>query len=164
MKELIDELKEAHRELIKWLNTECPAVALPLEPYTTADLSHNFCEGLRNRLDNISALESEQQESQIPVSNEAWYGIKNEFIAWDNEGHSNASQRQILDWFESKLSPAKVLTDEEIEKWAVKAETVYLLTNAKLIPKELIIYGAKAYQGGRIHKWLGKESTISRNG
>ena len=44
---------EKYRELIEWLNDECPAVSPPLEPYTTADLSHDFAEKLRTKLDDL---------------------------------------------------------------------------------------------------------------
>lgn len=52
-------LKQNINELIEWLNQECPAVAPPLEPYTNYDLSHDFCEGLRVRLDYIQSLHTE---------------------------------------------------------------------------------------------------------
>lgn len=44
---------EKYRELIEWLNNECPAVFPPLEPYTTADLSHDFAEILRSKLNDL---------------------------------------------------------------------------------------------------------------
>jgi len=44
---------EKYKELIDWLNDECPAVSPPLEPYTTADLSHDFAEILRSKLDDL---------------------------------------------------------------------------------------------------------------
>ena len=53
-----DELIEARDELIEWLNQECPLVAPPLEPYTNYDLTHNFCDGLRIRLDKIEQLKA----------------------------------------------------------------------------------------------------------
>jgi hypothetical protein len=45
-------------DLIEWLNSECPNVAPPLEPYTTADLSHDFAEKLRDKLNELSELKS----------------------------------------------------------------------------------------------------------
>jgi hypothetical protein len=54
-----DEQIEALEELVEWLDSECPKVVPPLEPYTTADLSHDFAEKLRTRLDE---LESKLQE------------------------------------------------------------------------------------------------------
>jgi hypothetical protein len=51
MKTKLNDLKN---ELIAWLNDECPACFPPLTPYTTADLSHGFTEGLRIRLDEIT--------------------------------------------------------------------------------------------------------------
>ena len=39
------------------------------------------------------------------MKEELWKEIEKDFIAWDNEGHSNASQRQILDWFNKRLQP-----------------------------------------------------------
>ena len=44
---------EKYKELIDWLDNECPAVCPPLEPYTTADLSHDFAEKLRTKLDDL---------------------------------------------------------------------------------------------------------------
>jgi len=60
--ELIEKLNEAKMELIAWLNDECPACFPPLEPYTTADLSHDFAEKLRERLDNIIILKGQLYE------------------------------------------------------------------------------------------------------
>lgn len=34
---------------------------------------------------------------------EMWQSIESDFIKWDNETHSNASQRQILDWFKERF-------------------------------------------------------------
>lgn len=48
-----DQQTEKYKELIEWLNDECPAVSPPLEPYTTADLSHDFAEKLRTKLDDL---------------------------------------------------------------------------------------------------------------
>lgn len=48
-----DQRIEKYRELIEWLNDECPTVSPPLEPYTTADLSHDFAEILRSKLDDL---------------------------------------------------------------------------------------------------------------
>ena len=48
-----DQQIEKYKELIEWLNDECPAVSPPLEPYTTADLSHDFAEILRSKLDDL---------------------------------------------------------------------------------------------------------------
>jgi len=50
---LESEQTEKYKELIEWLNDECPAVCPPLEPYTTADLSHDFAEILRSKLDDL---------------------------------------------------------------------------------------------------------------
>jgi hypothetical protein len=50
---LYQEKIEALEELVEWLDSECPKVAPPLEPYTTADFSHDFAEKLRTRLDDI---------------------------------------------------------------------------------------------------------------
>ena len=50
---LESEQTEKYKELIEWLNDECPAVSPPLEPYTTADLSHDFAEILRSKLDDL---------------------------------------------------------------------------------------------------------------
>lgn len=47
------EQTEKYRELIEWLSDECPTVCPPLEPYTTADLSHDFAEILRTKLDDL---------------------------------------------------------------------------------------------------------------
>ena len=48
-----DQQIEKYKELIDWLDNECPAVCPPLEPYTTADLSHDFAEKLRTKLDDL---------------------------------------------------------------------------------------------------------------
>ena len=45
-----------------------------------------------------------------------WYKIREDFIAWDNEGHSNASQKNILDWFEERLLKEEAVKDELYEK------------------------------------------------
>ena len=47
------EQTEKYKELVDWLDSECPAVCPPLEPYTTADLSHDFAEKLRSKLDDL---------------------------------------------------------------------------------------------------------------
>jgi len=44
---------EKYKELIDWLDNECPKITPPLEPYTTADLSHDFAEKLRSKLDDL---------------------------------------------------------------------------------------------------------------
>jgi len=54
-----DELIKAQDELIEWLDQECPSVAPPLEPYTNYDLTHDFCDSLRMRLDKIEQLKKE---------------------------------------------------------------------------------------------------------
>ena len=53
MESYASEQTEKYKELIEWLNDECPAVSPPLEPYTTADLSHDFAEKLRTKLDDL---------------------------------------------------------------------------------------------------------------
>lgn len=53
MRVYANEQTEKYKELIEWLNDECPAVLPPLEPYTTADLSHDFAEILRSKLDDL---------------------------------------------------------------------------------------------------------------
>jgi hypothetical protein len=63
MKEkLLKQIDGKKDELIAWLNEECPGCFPPLEPYTTFDLSHDFCDLLRNRLDDIFYLESQLAE------------------------------------------------------------------------------------------------------
>ena len=71
MKTKEKELIDLKNELVACLNDECPKCFPPLEPYTTADLSHSFAESLRIRLDEItikrgelSALESQPEQSQ----------------------------------------------------------------------------------------------------
>lgn len=56
MKTTEQQLKDQLFELINWLEKECPSVAPPLEPYDNSDLSHNFTELLRIRLDEIYIL------------------------------------------------------------------------------------------------------------
>ena len=53
MEAYASEQTEKYKELIDWLDNECPAVCPPLEPYTTADLSHDFAEILRSKLDDL---------------------------------------------------------------------------------------------------------------
>jgi len=38
-----------------------------------------------------------------------WSQIEKDFIEWDNEGHSNASQRDILNWLKERFTPVTVL-------------------------------------------------------
>jgi len=56
-----DKLTKVQEELIEWLDQECPSVAPPLEPYTNYDLTHDFCDGLRIRLDKIEQLKKQLQ-------------------------------------------------------------------------------------------------------
>lgn len=42
-------------------------------------------------------------ESKIKEQSESWQQIEQDFIKWDNETHSNASQRQVLDWFKERF-------------------------------------------------------------
>ena len=75
MKTTQEKLNEAKNELIAWLNDECPKCFPPLEPYTTFDLTHDFCNGLRNRLDNIIILKGELYESselKSRLKDESW--------------------------------------------------------------------------------------------
>lgn len=58
------ELDEAKIELIAWLNDECPSCFPPLEPFNTSDLSHDFAEKLRERLDNISIIKGQILEAE----------------------------------------------------------------------------------------------------
>ena len=78
------------------------------------------------------------------MKTEIWNQIEKDFIAWDNEGHSNASQRQILDWFKDRLR-----ANEELKKQGdtlYEKEFVAWLIN----PKELTNpFGINAY--GRVY-------------
>jgi len=56
---IIEKLSDLKNELIAWLNDECPKTFPPLEPYTTADLSHDFADLLRIRLDEITITRGE---------------------------------------------------------------------------------------------------------
>jgi len=63
-------LIEQYRELVNWLDTECPKVVPPLEPYTTADLSSNFVELLRIRLDEIDLIRTKLiKQNEKTISN-----------------------------------------------------------------------------------------------
>lgn len=72
-----------------------------------------------------------QPQLQSPVKVIDWDELKKEFILWDNEGHSNASQRQILDWFKehlpafqsTDLKSVKELTEDEIREWMKSTST-----------------------------------------
>jgi hypothetical protein len=44
-----------------------------------------------------------------------WKQIEKDFIEWDNEGHSNASQRQILNWFEKRFSQKFKKLEQELQ-------------------------------------------------
>ena len=57
-----EKLENAKIELIAWLNDECPKWFPPLKTYITADLSHDFAEILRKKLDNIIILKGRQAE------------------------------------------------------------------------------------------------------
>lgn len=59
-------LIEKQKELVEWLNQECPSVAPPLEPYTNYDLTHTFCDSLRLRLDKIASIKFELAKEQEP--------------------------------------------------------------------------------------------------
>jgi hypothetical protein len=59
-----DKLIEKYKELVDWLDSECPTCLPPLEPFTTFDLSHNFAENLRDRLDELFQFELEIEKEQ----------------------------------------------------------------------------------------------------
>ena len=46
---------------------------------------------------------SNTELNQIKMTTEKWNKIEREFVKWDNAGHSNASQREILDWWKAKI-------------------------------------------------------------
>jgi hypothetical protein len=65
-----------------------------------------------------------------------WNIIERDFIEWDNSTHSNASQRQILDWFKEHLIPESGQTNEEyLAECIEKAEPN--LSKIKDVDKEL---------------------------
>ena len=39
----------------------------------------------------------------MKTTEEQWKEIEKSFVDWDNSTHSNASQRQIMDWFREKF-------------------------------------------------------------
>jgi hypothetical protein len=86
-------LIEKQKELIEWLNQECPSVAPPLEPYTIYDLTHTFCESLRFRLDEIASLESKLAKEQM----------KEDLPDWDN--------------YKAPQEPEGVTAEEILNKW-----------------------------------------------
>lgn len=44
-----------------------------------------------------------------------WKQIEKDFIEWDNATHSNASQRQILDWFKKRVEKQGSISPADIE-------------------------------------------------
>ena len=81
------ELENAKMELIAWLNDECPSCFPPMEPCITADLSHDFAEKLRERLDNIiilkgelAALESDKQAINQPIGSTTDFVVNQPFF------------------------------------------------------------------------------------
>lgn len=121
------EIRDAKIELIAWLNDECPPCFPPLESYTMADLSHDFAEKLRERLDNIIilkdqlselvALESESEEKELyekvyikseadlPNAERTMYfvGVKD-----------NLNPEDLYEWFNHK-NP--VMANNQTEYW-----------------------------------------------
>ena len=61
------------------------------------DLSNNEGKLIIEAMEDYAFQFKEQRE----ITN--WIQIEKDFIEWDNASHSNASQRQILDWFKEKL-------------------------------------------------------------
>jgi hypothetical protein len=87
------ELENAKIELITWLNDECPKVFAPLESYTTDDLSHDFAEKLRERLDNIIILKGRIAENQEIDTNTPFFGNSGAKI---NIGEKGNGAEEIL--------------------------------------------------------------------
>ena len=54
-----------------------------------------------------------------------WKQIEHDFLEWDNETHSNASQRQILDWFRERLEK-QAEEQEENQDEKPKYDKAYL--------------------------------------
>lgn len=80
--------EEIMDELIQWLNSECPSVAPPLEPYDNSDLSHNFCECLRIKLDAIKSLTSQiEGEKQNNKSSDYWKGYDRGYKLGSKQGY-----------------------------------------------------------------------------
>ena len=57
-----------------------------------------------------------------------WQQIEKDFIEWDNESHSNASQRQILDWFKDRFNSLSQPPQAELI-----AKMERLVTNFKIL-------------------------------
>jgi hypothetical protein len=56
-----------------------------------------------------------------------WNKIERDFVEWDNSTHSNASQRQILDWFKERFkSESKLIAKLEEVVISIKKEREYL--------------------------------------
>lgn len=57
-----------------------------------------------------------------------WNQIEKDFIEWDNSTHSNASQRQILDWFkerfkiESEIKPKSTIESPDFFEQKIEDE------------------------------------------
>jgi hypothetical protein len=136
------QLADAKNELIAWLNDECPSCFPPLEPYTTADLSHGFAEGLRQRLDGIiilrgklsEAIESDKSEeyasqSSVEVTDreiDEWAEMLFKSSMEQEDAPKTVSHEKLClherhclkhgaRWMRDKLHPAQRLSDEQIE-------------------------------------------------
>jgi hypothetical protein len=59
----------------------------------------NIWIAIKKLSDPVNNIKAEQ----IMATQKDWKQIESEFIKWDNATHSNASQRQILDWFRDKF-------------------------------------------------------------
>ena len=136
-------LKDLTAELIIWLDSECPAVAPPLEPYDNSDLSHNFCELLRIRLDEINRLRSQvEQESGQILSPEEFLKLKNHN---DNYYSPTAYVVRMMKEYHSQFGK---VSDEMIEKFADKLS--FGSGSAAKLAKLNWQFGAKAMRDGKI--------------
>jgi DNA-binding TFAR19-related protein (PDSD5 family) len=112
-------LENAKNELIAWLNDECPACFPPLEPYITSDLSHDFAEKLRERLDNIVILRGKIAESldkQEPDKLSAEAEIRKFIVKWGQEGmYDKVFEADVLKLIASQHKEKPEITDEEIK-------------------------------------------------
>jgi len=85
-----------------------------------------------------------------------WDIIEKCFIEWNNETHSNASQRQILDWFKSRFEeqePSKVMDNDFIEKTQNDVDRAMELA-IKKSGKKKPSKGAKEWLSKNYHEFM----------
>lgn len=112
----METLYEQMIELVNWLNEQCPSVATPLEPYDNSDLSHNFTELLRIRLDEIDRLRKDYTPAKASAEEIGKkYGIINGFTIHSNPFIAKENFNKAMHEF--ALQSREIPSEEEIENW-----------------------------------------------